>query len=254
MIFKCCLLVMSENMICPVVWKYHILASVAENIIFSTAACWSGLKIWYFVYVLSVVQKYHILVSVAACCLKISYFGHCCCLLLKISYFHHPYSLPPPSLPLPPEFGCSSPQQIFDFVHGKKTMFFCHFLKHPRRPPYLRLKFCSQYLMRQKICLLGGLDAEKQLRKVFFCHFLKNPRWQIFVVVDMCIHSWPDGPDAIIYLGSILSVSSAELSWEHTSRQNFLLLSRPGQSARAWRKLAIPTWGLLKDNSVFSYS
>ena len=59
------------------------------------------------------VWKYDILVRP---CLKISYFGHCCCLLLKISYFHHPYSV---SSPLP-EFGCSSPWQILDFGCGKK--------------------------------------------------------------------------------------------------------------------------------------
>ena len=37
--------------------------------------------------------------------------------------------------------------------------------------------------------LLGGLDAEKQLKKAVICHFLKNPRWLTFLF-DMCIIPW----------------------------------------------------------------
>ena len=100
---------------------------------------------------------------------------------------------------------------------------FCHFLQNPRWPPYLKLKFSSQYLMMgsptQKISLLGGLAAEKQLKKEVFCHFFKNPRWPTFVFLG-CASSWDSyASNGIIYLVSILSVSGARATYMHISSQ-----------------------------------
>ena len=80
---------LSENII-----FWPLLLSAAENIIFSSCLCTTDMfdPVCQYRHVWSSLVWSGLVWSVLSYCLKISYFGLCCCLVLKISYFHHPYS------------------------------------------------------------------------------------------------------------------------------------------------------------------
>ena len=52
----------------------------------------------------------------------------------------------------------------------------------------------------QKISPLGGLGAEKQLKKEVFCPFFQNPRWPTCFFFGRAFLPDPDNSDAIIHL------------------------------------------------------
>ena len=81
----------------------------------------------------------------------------------------------------------------------------------------------------QNISLLGGLDAEKQLKKSSVLPFSQKSKMADMFFLTCASSSDSDGSYGIIYLGSILSVSGARAihrqTTRWTSRQNCLLQS-----------------------------